>query len=212
VRSVFLVDAGFNRPLDHAKEVLREIIRRRAQLQLYCVFDPGPADREFFRLFRRASGLMVTMFAESLSDAVLSELRKSFGMAEIMRDAQTMREEGVACLFTPTFGSPGETRETVAEMLKRTPSLKATMEDFSVGWRIQPRAPLPERAVADGVIRADDDCWEPRFYISPHTPRERLEKEIGANKRRHPFGWARMIPFIVRASAMRPWKWGPEEV
>ena len=38
VRSVFLVDGGFNRPLDHAKAILEAIIRRGAQMKLFSVF------------------------------------------------------------------------------------------------------------------------------------------------------------------------------
>jgi len=209
-RSVYLVDAGFNRPLEHAKEVLREIIRRGAQVRLYGILDPGPADREFFRLFRRAGGSMFTVFAESLADPVLQELGKSFRVADILRDAQTMREEGIGFMFMPTFGSPGETRETVAETLRLLPALKPIFCDANMGWRIQPRTPLRERAVREGLIRADDDCWEPHFYISPETPKDWLEAELRAFRRRHPFLSWRIVPFMAREMVGRPWKRGPE--
>jgi radical SAM superfamily enzyme YgiQ (UPF0313 family) len=209
-RSVWLIDAGFNRPLDHAKEVLREIVRRGAQLRLYAVFDPGEADKEFFQLYRRAGGVMLTLFAESLSDSVLRELRKSFGAAEIFRDTRTMREEGIAFLFMPTFGGPGETRETVAETLRRTPSLKATFTEFSVGWRIQPGAELRERAIREGLLEANDDCWEPHFYVSPDTPREWLKGELRNFKFRHPLLSWRVASFIASYATRRPWRWSAE--
>ncbi len=113
VRSVFLVDAGFNRPLDHAKEVLCEIVRRGAQLQLHAIFDPGTCDDEFLCLFRRAGGASFTLFVESLSDVVLRELNKPFGVAEVLRDTAAMRRAGVDFLFMPSLGNPGETHETV---------------------------------------------------------------------------------------------------
>jgi radical SAM superfamily enzyme YgiQ (UPF0313 family) len=212
VRAVFLVDAGFNRPLDHAKEILRQIIRRGAQLQLNCVFDPGPADREFFTLFHRAGGLMATVFAESLSDQVLHELGKSFTVAEILRDTAWMREAGVDYMFRPTFGSPGETWATVEETLRLLPRVKASYLDLGIGWRIQPRTPLFDRAVREGLISADDDCWTPTFYVSPQTPRAELTRRITAYKRRHPWYRLRLIPFIYRAMTTKPWKRGPEAV
>ncbi|HEX2987635.1 MAG TPA: cobalamin-dependent protein, partial [Chloroflexota bacterium] len=47
VRSVFLADAGFNRPLDHAKAVLEEIIRANVGVGISAVFEHGEGDREF---------------------------------------------------------------------------------------------------------------------------------------------------------------------
>lgn len=212
VRSVFLVDAGFNRPLDHAKEVLREIVRKGAQLQLYCIHDPGEADREFFELLRRAGGVMVTLFAESLSDPVLEALRKPFTVEDIERDVAELRRAGVASVFMPTFGSPGETKETVMETLRRTPKLGVTMSDFGIGWRIQPNTELFRRAVNEGVIDEGDDCFEPTFYVSPHTPIDWLENQIKRYKRRHPFAFLKMLPMFGRMMTDRPWKRGAEQV
>jgi radical SAM superfamily enzyme YgiQ (UPF0313 family) len=210
VRSVFLVDAGFNRPLDHAKEVLREILRRGAQLRLNGVLDPGECDDEFLTLFRRAGGASFTLFAESLSDVVLQELRKPFGVAEVIRDAAALRKAGIAFMFMPNLGGPGETRETVSETLRGASRLGAVFTDFGIGWRIMPRTPLCERAVTEGIIAPDDDCYEPRFYISAYTPREWLEAQVKRYKRRHSLDVLRMAPFAVRLMISRPWTWGPE--
>ncbi len=204
--SAWLVDAGFNRPLDHAKEVLREIISHGAQLRLFGVFDPGQADREFFQLYRRAGGTAFTMFAESLSDPVLEALGKSFGTGEIFRDAAMIREEGLGFMFMPTFGSPGETRATVEETLRLTPSLKALFVEFGIGWRLQPGTELQQRAIAEGVIAADDDLWKPTFYISPATPVDWLDQRIRRFNRRHPLLFLPMLTFSTRMMFERPWK------
>lgn len=210
VRRVFLVDAGFNRPLDHAKAVLREIVRRGAQLQLYAIHDPGEADEEFFELFRRAGGAMMMVFAESLSDPVLAELRKPFGAVDVERDARGLRRAGIAFGFTPTFGGPGETPETVEETLRRTPALGAAFTDFSVGWRIQPQTELRERAVLEGMLEAGDDCFDPRYYVSPATPRPWLERRLRSWRRRHPLAPLAILPFAARMMVHRPWTWGAE--
>jgi radical SAM superfamily enzyme YgiQ (UPF0313 family) len=209
-RTVWFVDAGFNRPLDHAKEVLREIIRRGAQLRIYALVDPGPTDREFFELYRRAGGLMVMLFADSLSDGVLAALGRSFTSAEVMRDARMLREAGISFMFMPTFGSPGETRETVRETLSRMPALGAIYSMCNIGWRIQPRTPLRERAIREGLIAADDDCWDARFYISPETPKEWLEQQLRAFRWRNMICNLRIFPFMLGASFDRPWRRGPE--
>jgi anaerobic magnesium-protoporphyrin IX monomethyl ester cyclase len=212
VRSVFLVDAGFNRPLDHAKEVLYAILRRGAQLQLHAVFDPGVCDDEFLTLFRRAGGASLMLFAESLSDAVLHELKKPFDVAEVVRDTAAMRRAGVDFFFMPTLGSPGETRDTVHETLSGGPRLGASFVDFSIGMRIQPRTVLRDRAVAEGLISADDDCYEARFYISPATPRDWLETQVKKYKRRHALAFLRSVAFAFRVMTRRPWTRGPEPI
>jgi radical SAM superfamily enzyme YgiQ (UPF0313 family) len=210
VKSVFLVDAGFNRPLAHAKEVLREILRRGAQLQLYSVFDPGEADDEYLSLYRRAGGSMVMMFAESFSDPVLAGLQKQFTWADVERDAAALRRAKVAFMVSPTFGGPGETKDTVRETLERSPGLKAAFVQFGIGWRIQPRTPLRDRAVAEGLIAAEDDCYQPHFYLSKDTPRPWLEEQLRGYKRRHPFQSLNMVPAIARMMFDWPWRRGPE--
>lgn len=211
VKSVFLVDAGFNRPLEHAKDVLREILKQGAQLQLWSVFDPGQADDEFFALYKRAGGAAVVVFAESFSDPVLRAMGKSFTRKEIDRDMAGLHRAGVGTMLMPTLGGPGETRETALETLQGGWDAGSWWVDFSVGWRIQPRTPLYDRAVAEGVIGADDDGWEAKFYVSPDTPQDWLLQQIRRFKRRnlHRMAW-RVLPMTWAMAVSRPWTHGPE--
>jgi radical SAM superfamily enzyme YgiQ (UPF0313 family) len=183
--------------------VLEEIIRRNARMQLYSVYDPGEGDEEFFRLYRRAGGGSFMMFAESLSDTILESLQKSFRYEHVLRDARAIRAAGLDFMLMPAMGSPGETRATVEETLTRAPGLKAVMTDFGIGWRIQPDTPLQQRAVAEGLIDAGDDCWDAHFYTSPDTPVDYLRQRLRRFRRRYFYLPARMIPFIWRASRQR---------
>lgn len=210
VRTVWLVDAGFNRPLEHAKEVLRAIIRRGAQMHLYALHDPGPCDREYLRLFRRAGGLCLNVFAESLSDPVLEALDKSFHVEDVERDAAMMREEGIDFMVMPVLGGPGETPETIDETLARLPKLRAAMTDLSIGWRIMPGTPLQQRAVEEGVLDAGDDCWQATFYLSRATPLALVRKRLRRFRMGHPLMPLRIVPFIVHAATRRPWQWGED--
>lgn len=109
VRSVFLADAGFNRPLDHAKAVLEAIVRARPGVVLTAIFEPGEVDAEFARLYRRAGGGGMMIFASSLSDRVLAACRKPFQVADVMEGADLLRRAGVASFLGLTFGGLGET-------------------------------------------------------------------------------------------------------
>jgi len=110
-------------------------------------------------------------------------------------------------MFMPTFGGPGETRDTVAETLRLVPELAPSMCDFGIGWRIQPGTPLRDRAVAEGLLAADDDCFEATFYVSPATPREWIAEQIAVFKRRHRLLALNAAPFAWRVMTTRPWRW-----
>jgi hypothetical protein len=152
------------------------------------------------------------VFAESLADPVLHELGKPFTLEDVHRDLTLLREEKVAFTIRPTFGSPGETPETVAETFRQMTALKPPMMGFRVGWRIQPRTPLFARAVAEGLLAADDDCYEARFYVSPATPKHWIRKQIRSYRLRHPFAYLRFVPFVLRVFGELPWRRGPEAV
>lgn len=129
VRAVFLVDGGFNRPLDHAKAVLEAIIRRNAQLQLFSVYDPGTADNEFFELYRRAGGKMLSMFAESLSDRVLAELGKWFTASDVLRDADAIRRAGLNMMWTDIRRSRRNARHRGGNLDSRTQDSRHSQHD-----------------------------------------------------------------------------------
>ena len=117
-----MADAGFNRPLDHAKAVLEAITPSRPRVELTAVFEPGEVDAEFARLFARAGGQAMMLFAISLSEPVLAASRKPFQVADVFQGAGALRREGVTGFLYLTFGGPGETPATVEETISRFPS------------------------------------------------------------------------------------------
>ena len=153
---------------------------------------------------------MVMMFAESMSDRVLEALGKPFRVADMRRDAGELRRAKILFGLIPTLGSPGETKETALTTLRETASLKPFFHQFGIGWRIQPRTALRERAVAEGLLAEQDDCYEPRFYISPETPKDWLERQVRRYAPSRIGALLRMLPLLPRF-AERPWKRGPED-
>ena len=55
------------------------------------------------------------------------------------------------------LGSPGETRESVEERLAFADSLNLDALKVTLGVRIYPETPLAATALAEGMIRLDDD-------------------------------------------------------
>jgi len=84
------------------------------------------------------------------------------------------------------LGGPGETRESVEESLAFADSLHLDALKVTVGVRIYPETPLASTALADGVIRPDDDLLWPRFYLAPLL-RDWLPERTAAYKTSRPW-------------------------
>src|SRR3990172_3097943 len=102
-RSVIFADAGFNRPLDHAKQVLEAFIAAGVRLNLTMIFEPGEGDREFTQLFHRAGGRVAILYAGSLSDTVLTRLRKPFRVDDVVEGARLLKQAGGTSTLFLTF-------------------------------------------------------------------------------------------------------------
>ncbi|MHB1004821.1 MAG: B12-binding domain-containing radical SAM protein [Chloroflexota bacterium] len=180
VRSVWLADAGFNRPLDHAKAVLEAIIATGVRVSLECVFEPGEVDREFADLFRRAGGRTVMIFATSLADEVLTAQRKPFLSRDVFEGAGILGDADIAMALALSLGGPGETPVTAARTLSLAVRVPAVYTWAERAYRVMPDTALREIAVREGVIQADDDCFRATFYYSPSTPAATLDPMLKA--------------------------------
>lgn len=196
-RSVIFADAGFNRPLDHGKDVLAALIRRGVRLNFTLIFEPGEMDREFAEMFYRAGGRSAVVYAGSLSDAVLARARRPFSADDVVAGARTLRAAGVTSPLFLTFGGPGETPGTVEETLRRSVEVRAIRTFAGHGLRIQPGTELREIAVREGVIAPDDDCFNATFYYSPDTPRPMLEARLKRFDAERRLDNVRALPFLA---------------
>lgn len=197
-RSVIFADAGFNRPLEHAKEVLGALLSAGVRLTLTAIFEPGEADQEFARLFRRAGGRAAVIFAGSLSDAVLARMRKPFQVDDVLRGADLLRQAGVQGFLYLTFGGPGETPATVEETFRLATQVRPLRTLVDHGYRIQPETELQEIAIAEGAIAPDDDCFKATFYHSPATPPGMLKARLKRYLSEHRWDDLRIMPFMAR--------------
>ncbi len=196
-RSVIFADAGFNRPLDHAKQVLEAFIDAGVRLNLTMIFEPGEVDREFTQLFRRAGGRGAVLYVGSLSDTVLTRLHKPFRVDDVLDGAELLRQAGVTSSLFLTFGGPGETPETVEETFRAIPNVPSIRTLVDHGFRIQPDTELRQIAIEEGVISADDDCFNATFYHSPATPPEMLQARLKRFESEHRWDNLKALPFLA---------------
>ena len=115
----------------------------------------------------RAGCREVSLGFESGSDVMLGRLNKRFQAEEVRAVSRMFADAGIQRRGFLLLGGPGETRESVEESLGFADSLNLDALKVTVGLRIYPETPLAATALAEGVIRPDDDLLWPRFYLAP---------------------------------------------
>jgi radical SAM superfamily enzyme YgiQ (UPF0313 family) len=161
------VDNTFNLPNGYALDLCREIIARGRRFAWRAIVYPHHISDELVEAMAEAGCAEVALGAESCSDPILSSLNKRFTTAEVRRVTEQFAAASVRRVGFLMLGVPGETRRTVLESLEVADSLDLELLKVTIGVRIYPHTLLARQAVAEGVIGADDDLLEPRFYLAP---------------------------------------------
>jgi radical SAM superfamily enzyme YgiQ (UPF0313 family) len=198
-KSVFLINNGLNYPLEHGKDLLRQIIDHKLRLPFSCIIEPGPMDREFAELLYRANCNSVMIFGSSLDDAVLERNQPHYRSHHVIDIAKHLSDANVPYMLGLMFGGIGETLHSVERSLKLSLSIKPVMLITGVGFRILPDTPLQKFAIEQGFISPDDDCFQAKFYEPPDAPTTEIAKRLKAFTKAHPWHKLRMIFFVLRS-------------
>jgi radical SAM superfamily enzyme YgiQ (UPF0313 family) len=166
-RRFHFVDNTFNLPESYAKELCRRLIEADLGLDWWAIVYPKWVDGELLELMAEAGCKQVSLGFESGSEAMLPQLNKRFTCAEVRTISDGFARVGIKREGFLLLGGPGETRETVEESLDYADGLHLDGLKITAGLRIYPQTPLASIAVADGLIRPDDNLLLPRFYIAP---------------------------------------------
>ena len=186
-RNFNFVDNTFNLPLDYAKELCRQLIRAQLDLHIWCIIYPKWIDAELVELMKQAGCGQISFGFESGSDEMLRSLGKQFDQNEISVISKMFAEAGIERMGFLLLGGPGETRDSVEESLAFAETLHLEALKITVGLRIYPHTPLARTALAEGLVRAEEDLLVPRFYVVPDL-KDWLPERITAYKASRP--WA----------------------
>ncbi len=185
-RNFCSVDNTFNLPPSYAKDLCRSIIQAGLDLNLWCLIYPKWVDAELAQLMRRAGCSQVSLGFESGSDPILRNLNKRFDAEQVRGVSQLFAQVGIRRMGFLLLGGPGETEQTVEESLAFADSLQLDALKITVGLRIYPQTPLARTAVAEGLIRPDEDLLSPRFYLTPRL-KDWLPARVAAYKASRPW-------------------------
>jgi radical SAM superfamily enzyme YgiQ (UPF0313 family) len=167
LRRIFFVDNSFNLPEALALALCRALEGIEPPVTWRCILYPERVREELVSAMARAGCVEVALGFESGSLRVLREMNKRFTPEDVRVTAALLARHGIRRLGFLLLGGPGETPASVRESLAFAESLRLDELRTTVGIRIYPGTPLARRAVAEGVVAADDSLLEPRFYLAP---------------------------------------------
>ena len=164
----FFCDGSFNSPLNNSKELLEEIIRKKIKIQFCTCLTPhkNSFDDEFFKLYKRAGGIMAMLGCETFSASMLTSYNKLFTIDDLSDWIKLAEKNKLRYIVELLFGGYGENKDTVIESIDYAVKLRYSLFRYSIGIRILPKTGLYKQAVNEGLIRNDDDILFPRFYVS----------------------------------------------
>lgn len=184
-------DDIFNRPLDHAKTILRAMLEYNLIPDSWHAYlDPKNVDEEFAGLILESNGwcrgiegqtgretgkriFNFLLDIESGSSKILKKIGKPYTVEDIHRSVHQFRKvagrfmkrpdvSSVRVGFHVLLGYPGEDENTVRETCELINELEPSYITVQVGVRIYPRTPLAEET--RGVLwNRDEDLIKPRF-------------------------------------------------
>jgi radical SAM superfamily enzyme YgiQ (UPF0313 family) len=164
-RNFHFVDNTFNLPPSYAKNLCRKLIESGLDLDWWAIIYPRWVDLELVQLMAKAGCTQVSLGFESGSESILQKLNKRFNRKDVQIISEMFADVGIQRIGFLLLGGPGETKATVEESLGFAESLHLDSLKITVGMRIYPNTPLASVAVAEGIVRRDDDLLLPRFYL-----------------------------------------------
>ena len=178
VDTVFFADSVFNDPAGHYLELVEALARRELGMKWAAYFSPKGMNREAVALCKRAGLYAVELGVDAASDTTLHGMGKLFQWADVREASDMLSQARVACAHFIIFGGPDETAETVEEGLDNIAALKHCAVFGFSGIRIYPGTPLHQRALAEGVVQANDSLFEPVYYLSPIVDKAWMDRRV----------------------------------
>lgn len=184
VGHVFFVDNIFNLPMEHAKEICADLVRRNLGIEWSAYLNPKFVDAELVRLMAASGCKGIEFGIDSDSPTMIAALHKMFDPDDLRRVAALCHAAGLKFCQSLIFGGPGETMATVEETIALMEELRPTAVVAMTGIRVLPGTQMVEHALRDGLVDEDDNLLYPKFYVAPGFKDEIIER-IDAYARSH---------------------------
>jgi hypothetical protein len=201
------VDSVFNAPMSHARQICKEMIRRKIDVSWTASCRPVLQEDEA-QLFAAAGCEHVDFGTDSFSAESLAGLHKSFTREEAITASQACQKAGIHFCHHIILGGPGETTETLKETFSTMAALQGDSYQIMLGIRIYERTDLHKVALREGQISDTTNLLFPTFYFSMDLKKDSIElilekAEENARKWMFPGAQARPLPLALNEALER---------
>ncbi len=175
---IFITDSAFNASYDHSLKVAQAFMEAGISIPWGGFFVSTVPPADYYKRLAEAGLTHVEFGTESLSDAVLTNLRKPFTSDDVFtahREALAARLH-IAHYFL--LGGPGESKETLQTTLKGIDKLERAVFFFFCGVRIYPHTALYDVALKEGQIAKGQNILPPVFYRSQGITVDEIMKTV----------------------------------
>lgn len=155
IKKISFNDSVLNIPINHFKEILREIIKRKINAEFETLgLNPGGIDRELLELMKKAGFSSVDIGADSASDICLRTLKKNFSKRDLIKTALLLKELKIPTQWYFLLGSSSETKETIKETFDFIDTYipKTDLVNIGIGIRIYKGSKIAEDIFQDKAM------------------------------------------------------------
>jgi radical SAM superfamily enzyme YgiQ (UPF0313 family) len=184
-------DGEFNVPGRHSLEVCREMIRRGLgkRLRWYAYCAPAPFSRELAKAMHDAGCAGINFGADNGDEKMLKRLGRNFGATDILDAVRFTKAEGMSVMLDLLLGSPGETKQSLAQTVELVKRADPDRAGVSLGVRIYPGTELARQVESkdhsSGLV-GGGNSGDPLFYLDPQIATfafQYVDSLIGDDKR-----------------------------
>ncbi len=174
VKEIMFADQVFNIPLEHAREICNEIIKRGIRIRWTAWFNEKYITEELLYLCKKSGCTMISFSPDSVSDNVLKKLNKNITMRDIENAYRMAGKCQIPVSFNFMVNGPGENPFSLIKLLiflfKARLHLGRLMNLhglFIVPIRIYPHTNIRSLAISEGLLKEENDLIEAVFYNPP---------------------------------------------
>ncbi len=182
IMDIYSADSESNIPFGHSKKIKQRIIERKYPRDLhfweYCTITPF--DEEYAELAAEAGVKGIYFTADHIKPELIKALGRWHSADDVRRTANICKEFGIRTMFEVLLGMPGETEDTIKEVIDFFKDVDPDVTGMILGIAAIPSSPLyksplimeglnlnPEERKKHGIYCSGELFKDPTYYIDP---------------------------------------------
>ena len=165
-KEIHIWDDGFSTDIKRAKEICREILKRKLKLvwNIYNGLRVDRIDRELLVLLKKSGCYRISIGVESGNQEILDRIKKGTKLKDIKKVFLLANEIGMETVAFCMIGLPGETEETMKDTINLIREIKPSFPKLSILMPL-PGTPIFEEWDKSGNIISKD--WPNYVFHMP---------------------------------------------